>query len=319
MLIKGKTSLSYVCPRTENIAIIRSEDNANPVRWYLENIDSCKELMLKSGGILLRNFDISSTSEFNRFANQFSSNLLEYKFRSSPRTCVGGKIYTSTEYPADRTIPFHNENSYTNHWPDHILFYCSIAPTISGGETPLADSRRVYQQLGQSIIGKFEKHGVMYTRNYLPGIDLSWQEVFQTDDRLEVERFCQENNIHFEWDINGAELCTKQTAQASILHPITLEKVWFNQAHLFHFSAISEEQQKLIQEELCSKQLPRNCFYGNGMEIELEVLSEIRECYTRNQYVFSWQAGDILLLDNLLIAHGRNPYRGDRKILVAMS
>ena len=319
MLIKNKISLSYVCPKTENIAIICSEDNSNPIDWYLENRDSCKELMLKSGGVLLRNFDISSTSEFNNFANQFSSNLLEYKFRSSPRTRIGGKIYTSTEYPADRSIPLHNENSYTNNWPNHILFYCSIAPTISGGETPLADSRRVYQQLDQSIIDKFEKHGVMYSRNYFPGIDLSWQEVFQTDDKLEVENFCKNNNIYFEWSANNTELFTKQNAQASVVHPITQEKVWFNQAQLFHFSAIPKEQQKLIKEELGLKQMPRNCFYGDGSEIEEEVLSEIRECYSNNQYIFSWKVGDILLLDNLLMAHGRNPYRGDRKILVAMS
>jgi alpha-ketoglutarate-dependent taurine dioxygenase len=318
MLIKNKNSLSYVCPKTENIAIINSQNNENPVEWYSENIDYCKELILKSGGILFRNFDISSASEFNNFANNFSSILLEYKFRSSPRTRVGGKIYTSTEYPADRVIPLHNENSYTNNWPSYILFYCSIAATISGGETPIADSRRVYQQLNQSIIDKFEKHGVMYTRNYLPGIDLSWQEVFQTDDKLEVECFCKENDINFEWNVNGAELFTTQNVQASVTHPITKEKVWFNQAQLFHASALPKEQQKLIQEEFGLQNLPRNCFYGDGSEIKVEDLEEIKACYFNNRYVFNWQEGDILLLDNLLMAHGRNPYEGDRKILVAM-
>lgn len=310
-------NLSYLCPKIKALAMIDAAKPLSPIEWYEENKNFITQEILQSGGVLLRNFDISSMSEFSRFANCFEPNLLDYTFRSTPRTKLGGKVYTSTIYPADRTIPQHNENSYTNNWPNHLLFYCAIAPTISGGETPVADSRRVYQQIDPEIVKKFEQHGVLYVRNYMPGIDLSWQEVFQTDDKKIVEEYCANNNISFSWNVDKADLQTKQVVQATLTHPKTAEKVWFNQAHLFHFSALPEEQQVVMKEEFGEQNLPRNSYYGDGSRIEPSVLEHIREVYEANKLQFPWQIGDILILDNILMTHGRNPFQGDRKISVA--
>jgi len=269
------------------------------------------------GGILFRDFPIDSNEHFELVAKNFAPVLDDYIYRSTPRTKLEGKVYTSTEYPKDRHIPMHNEFSYFSKWPKKILFHCVSEPS-SGGETPIADCRKVFKRISNNIVKKFEAHNVMYARNYIKGIDLDWQVVFQTDNRSEVEKYCKENDIIFEWNSNNSELSTKQTCQSTTIHPVTKEKVWFNQAHLFHISSLKKEHQEALIEMLGIKNLTRNSFYGNGEEMSLSYLNEVREAYEKEKMMFSWKKGDILMLDNVLMAHGREPYEGPRKIVVAM-
>jgi len=290
----------------------------NPFEWITENKSLLNNYLVKYGGILLRNFNISSISEFNRLVQSFSPDLLDYVYRSTPRTRLGGKIYTATEYPADRTIPLHNENAYSRSWPNKIFFF-SVIVASEGGETPIADSRKVYKNIDSQIKNKFEEYGIMYTRNYTKGIDLDWQEVFQTEEKEEVEKYCKENEIEFEWKTGTPELTTRQTCQATLLHPVSREPVWFNQAHLFHISSLDEEARLSLIRELGEENIPRNASYGNGEPIESNVLDHIREIYAQQMIKFKWHRGDIMILDNILMAHGREPYTGERKVAVAMA
>lgn len=290
----------------------------NPFDWVKEYKPLLETHLTKHGGLLLRNFNLYSVSEFNRMVQAFSPELLDYVYRSTPRTKLGGKIYTATEYPADRIIPLHNENAYSRAWPQKIFFF-SVIVASEGGETPIADSRNVYQRIDPQVRTKFEKYGVMYTRNYTKGIDLSWQEVFQTEEKDEVEKYCKEHDIEFEWKHGVPELTTRQTCQATLTHPETGESVWFNQAHLFHISSLEEDSRLSLIKELGEENLPRNSSYGNGEPLEDEVLDHIREIYNQEKMKFKWQKGDIMILDNLLMAHGRETYKGERKVAVAMS
>jgi alpha-ketoglutarate-dependent taurine dioxygenase len=291
--------------------------NFNYLEWIQANKHAIEAYFIKFGGVILRNF-INSISEFNKVAQVFCPNLVEYVYRSTPRNRLGGKIYTATEYPADRIIPLHNENSYATSWPEKIFFFSAIVAS-EGGETPIADSRKVYKRINQSIREKFEQTGVLYVRNYTPGIDLSWQEVFQTSDKEEVNRYCREHDIEADWNKTGPELTTKQICQASIVHPISGERVWFNQAHLFHISSLEERDRLTLTKELGMNYLPRNAFYGNGQPIEIEVLEHIRKAYEQEKIKFKWSKGDIMILDNILTAHGRETYQGERKVAVAMA
>jgi alpha-ketoglutarate-dependent taurine dioxygenase len=289
-----------------------------PFEWVEEHKSLLESYLIKQGGILLRNFNIYSISEFNRIVRSLCPNLLDYVHRSTPRTKLGGKIYTATEYPADRVIPLHNENAYSKSWPSKIFFF-SVIVASEGGETPIADSRDVYKRIDPQIRKKFEEHGVMYTRNYTKGIDLSWQEVFQTLEKEEVERYCKEHSIEFEWKKGTPELTTRQTCQATIIHPVSGEPIWFNQAHLFHISSLDEVSRLSLIKELGEEAIPRSASYGSGEPFEEEVLDHIRKIYAAEKVKFKWQKGDIMILDNVLMAHGREPYKGERKIAVAMA
>lgn len=271
----------------------------------------------KFGGMLFRGFPIDSTEAFERMVKQVTPDLLGYEFRSTPRSHIANRIYTSTEYPAHQHIPLHNENAYTNEWPMKIWFYCAVAAQ-EGGATPIADSRDVFNRIPEKIRTRFIEKKVMYVRNYGNGLDLPWEKVFNTSDRAEVDRFCRRAGIHLEWKEDG-DLRTRHVCQAVAVHPQTRETIWFNQAHLFHVSNLEPAVRESLLQVVAEEDLPRQTYYGDGSTIEDSVLDEIREVYRNVAVEFPWQAGDVMLLDNMLAAHGRAPFKGPRKILVAMA
>jgi alpha-ketoglutarate-dependent taurine dioxygenase len=285
--------------------------------WLASHRDLVAAKLGEHGGILFRGFRIAGIDELQELIRTLSGELMEYTYRSTPRTRVRGEIYTSTEYPADEWIPMHNEMSYSRSWPSKIWFHCARA-AASGGETPIADSRRVYRALAPALRRRFEEKGVMYVRNYGEGLDLAWTDVFQTGRREDVEAFCRGAGIDFEWKRDG-RLRTVQVCQAAVDHPATGERVWFNQAHLFHVTSLKPEARELLLAMLGEAGLPRNTYYGDGSPIEPSVLDEIQGVYRELSVLFPWQEGDVLLLDNVLTAHGRAPYSGPRQILVGMA
>lgn len=292
-------------------------DGVDLAAWMTRNRGDIEARLSAHGGILFRGFGVGTPEELDRIVRAVSGETLEYTYRSTPRTRVQGEIYTSTEYPADQSIPLHNEMSYTRSWPRKIFFCCAVAAPV-GGETPIADSRGVYRRIDPEIREKLARLGVTYVRNYGSGIDLPWQDVFQTSDREAVEELCRRAGIEFEWR-GEDELRTRQTCQAVTVHPGTGEPVWFNQAHLFHVSGLPNALRESLLSTFAEEDLPRNALYGDGTPFEPEVLAAIRAAYEAETMEFPWQEGDVLLLDNVLVAHGRRPFQGPRRVLVGMS
>lgn len=269
------------------------------------------------GAILFRGFRRGTVADFHDFAAKFGGELLSYEFGSTPRNRVEGGVYSSTEYPAQQWIPQHNEQAYTSLWPATIWFYCDTAP-LAAGETPLADSREVHRRIDPAIRRRFADKRLMYVRNYGGGLDLPWERVFNTTDRAAVENFCRARGIAWEW-LDDDRLRTRQICQSEAVHPATGAVVWFNQAHLFHVSALDPDLRETLLSVVEEEDLPRNVLYGDGSAIEESILDEIRAVYRGAMLRFPWRGGDILLLDNMLMTHGRAPFTGPRRILVAMA
>jgi alpha-ketoglutarate-dependent taurine dioxygenase len=280
-------------------------------RW-----DSVQELLHEHGAVLLHGFDVRDAAAFREVAAAFTPGLLDYTYRSTPRTRAEAGVYTSTEYPPNEQIPMHNENSYTTTWPSKVWFYCDKA-AVAGGATPLADSRAVLRRIHPDVRARFARAGVRYVRNYGAGLDLSWQEVFQTRDRAQVGHFCVQAGMTCHWD--GDQLRTTQVCQAITTHPVTGEQVWFNQAHLFHPSALDQETRDALLALFGADGLPRNAYFGDGTEIPDADLDHVRAAYQAEMVDVDWRDGDVLLVDNVLAAHGRRPYTPPRRVLVAMA
>ncbi|EAQ63723.1 syrP protein, putative [Marinomonas sp. MED121] len=271
----------------------------------------------KVGGVLLRGFQITGEKDFQEFAKAFGEELLSYDYASTPRSNVEGKVYTSTEYPSHQVIPLHNEQAYTLSWPMRIWF-CSLKVAEEGGETPIADSRQIYNLIDPDIRARFEQKKLMYVRNYGNGLDLPWEKAFNTESKSQVESFCKENQIEFEW-LNDDELRTRQVCQATITHPRTGEKVWFNQAHLFHVSNLQPHVRETLISIVGEENLPRNVYYGDGSAIDEKDLDHVRQVMDDCEVKFLWEEGDVMMLDNMLTAHARGTFKGERKVVVAMA
>jgi alpha-ketoglutarate-dependent taurine dioxygenase len=290
---------------------------ADPVQWAAEHAASVDGILETHGALLIRGIQVNGSKKLDSVLSSiFGGALIEYEHPSTPRTKLRGNIYTSTEYHPAQSIPLHNENSYSNKWPLRIGFYC-VTASAEGGATPIADSRLVYERIPRDIVESFTRRQLMYVRNY-SDIDLSWIDVFRTEDRGEVEKYCERNGIDFAWHGDN-ELRTRQISAAHRLHPGSGVPVWFNQAHLFHISSLSMDDQTALTRVFGQEELPRNVYYGDGGTIPDEALDAIRQVYDDCRIVFDWMEGDLLVLDNMLFCHGREPFSGDRKILVGMA
>jgi alpha-ketoglutarate-dependent taurine dioxygenase len=276
-----------------------------------------RNALARHGALLLRDFNLKTIDDFEIVARAISPRLIEYGERSSPRTRISSGIYTSTDHPPDQPIVLHNEQSYTLNWPMKIWFYCA-QPAETGGRTPLADSRKILKRLPPDIVDRFEQKQIMYVRNYNPGIGLSWREAFQTGNRAEVEQYCAQEGIDVEWRDND-RLRTRQVRPAVRSHPETGERIWFNHAMFFNLSSLAPAARETMLAVVDESEVPFNTFYGDGSPIEPTVMDQIRNAYDSETVKFDWQRHDLLLVDNMLVAHGREPFTGDRKVLVAMA
>ncbi len=297
------------------LAVGRAADDVRG--WALEARPTIEELLAAHHAILLRGVGIDSIEKFRAVLDACGCDLLEYRERSTPRSQLASRVYSSTEYPKSQTIPMHNENSYSVVWPRRIFFGC-LRPAPTGGATPIADSRIVYRHIDEQVRRAFVEKGVIYVRNFGQGVDLSWQDAFQTHDRAMVEEYCREADIAFEWFDDGEGLQTRQRRPAALRVTSTGEFVWFNQAHLFHVSSLEPTLRQSLLALFPVERLPRHALFGTGEAIELEALDHIREVYARASIDVAWQAGDLLVLDNLYYAHGRTPFEGERQVVVAM-
>jgi alpha-ketoglutarate-dependent taurine dioxygenase len=289
----------------------------NGAQWAQNNLEMIETKLLKHGAILFRDFNLTTAVDFEQFARAITPGLLDYGERSSPRALISSGVYTSTEHPEDQFIHFHNEQSYTLSWPMKLWFFCE-QPPVERGATPIADGRRVLARLKARTKEKFIAKKVLYVRNYNDGMGLTWQMAFQTTSRAAVEDYCRQRGINFEWK-DGDRMRTRQIFQTIVQHPKTGEAVWFEHAAFFHISSLKTSLRDMLLSEFGQEDLPFNTYYGDGSPIEDEVLEEIRDAYSQTSYSFSWQKGDLLLIDNMLTSHGREPFKGPRKILVAMA
>jgi alpha-ketoglutarate-dependent taurine dioxygenase len=285
--------------------------------WLAQHRERVEQDLLRYGAVLCRGFAVPDAHAFSRAARAYAPDLLDYVERAAPRTEVADRVFTSTEASQDRVIELHHEMSYSHNWPSKLYFYCDVPPG-EGGATPLASERRVFPRIPAEIRERFTRHGLRYVRNYGPDVDLPWQEVFQTTDRDRVDAYCRESGTRTVW--NGKDnLRTIAVRQAVATHPVTGETVWFNHAHLFHPSTLPAEVVEIMIAEYGVDGLPRNVVYGDGEPIEDEVIALIKQVYDEARLRFPWQREDVLIVDNFLATHGRDPFRGDRRILVAMS
>jgi alpha-ketoglutarate-dependent taurine dioxygenase len=280
--------------------------------WMKDNRDWVAGELSKVGAILFRGFDLNTPDAFRNVANSYECDILDYKERTSPRSQVLDKIYSSTDYPPELIINMHTESSYSPNWPRKLMFFCNVSPQ-TGGETPIADTRRVLELLGKDVQEKFARLGVMYKRTLGTVLGLSWQETFQTDKKEEVNAICKSNGMDHQWD--GGLLKLRWTRPALQVHPVSGETTWFNHAFFYHKSVAYDPD---VLEILSDDEIPFCSFYGDGSEIEPDVIDKIRSAYSQTIVEFPWQKGDLLLVDNLLVAHGRNPFTGPRQILVAL-
>jgi hypothetical protein len=201
-------------------------------------------------------------------------------------------------------------------WPLKQWFYC-IQAAQQGGETPIVDCRTIYERIDPAIVESFERKGIMYVRNFTGDLDVRWQDFFKTADRSVVEQYCKNASFDLEWR-GDDRLRIRYRTSAVASHRKSGAKVWFNQIQLWHPACIDRATRDSLLSMFAEEDLPRNCYYGDGSPIDSAVIDHISNVYRQAAVAFPWRERDVLMVDNMLVAHGRCPFTGPRRIAVAM-
>jgi len=296
------------------IVVKPAMDGVDLAAWARDNRDQIERFQDVHGAILFRGFDLKSAEDFEAVAGTICPDLFA-DYGDLPPESDTARVYGVTPYPPDKTILFHNESSHLQTWPMKQFFFC-ITPAAEGGATPLYDGRVVLSMLDPEVVQQFEEKGLMYVRNFSEGVDVPWQDFFHTDDRSEVERVCAEGGMTCEWTDVG--LRVKNVTRGVATHPRTGEKTCFNEVQLHHIACLEADTRESLRALFAEEDMPRNVYYGDGTPIPDEVMDHIGDVLERACVEFLWQTGDLVAVDNMLVAHARRPYKEPRKMLVAM-
>jgi len=296
--------------------ILRVEATGDAARWAAEHRNALRALVAEHGALLVRGLGLRDEAETEAIFRQLGCLVTETE-AFAPRQRYAQGVYSSSKWPPNQPMCQHHELSYTLEPPGLMLFACLTAPT-GAGATPVADSPTVLDALPAELVERFERVGWLLIRNYNDDIGASLAEAFGTDDPGAVERYCRANAIEFEWRPD-AGLRTSQRRSAVVRHPLTGRRCWFNQIAFLNEWTMDPEVREYVLDVYGEAGLPFNTRFGNGDPIGADVVQVINEVYEANTVREPWQDGDLLLVDNIRTAHGREPFEGPREVLVAMA
>ncbi|GAA2531414.1 TauD/TfdA family dioxygenase [Pilimelia columellifera] len=297
--------------------VVTAESPNNLVGTINQNRRELRDALSAHGALLLRGFEVGGVADLQTAVEALSGPALAYTEASSPRTAIEGSIYTSTDHPAEEEIFLHNECSYQDSWPMALYFHC-VRPPETQGATPLADVRKVQAAIHPDVLEEFQRRRWSLVRNYHTNFGVPWQKVFDASDRASVEAYCRRHGLIPEWRGDDG-LRTRVVRDAMHRHPRTGDLLWFNHITFFHVSTLPEEVQEGLLALFGEDALPTNTYFGDGGRIPDDVVDHLRQCYEGAKVRFDWQRDDVLVVDNMLASHAREPYTGDRMIAVAMA
>jgi alpha-ketoglutarate-dependent taurine dioxygenase len=314
--VEGQVRLSLLADGLSLPVVIEAiAPGLDPSAWAATHREAIEALLCRHGAVLFRGFELASVPAFEAFAEALSPGL-HGSYGDLPKKEGGRNVYRSTPYPEREMILYHNESSHLESWPRKQWFYCE-QPSRVGGATPLADIRQVLRHLPAEVVARFEQKGLTYSRTFTAGVEPSWEAFFGTTDRSAVEQRCREQGTAFEW-LDGDTLQVRTLCPAVIRHPQTGEAAFFNQVQLHHPFCLGEDMREDLLDMFGADRLPRMVSYGDGTPIEDEVMALVGDAYEACAVRFDWRKGDVVMLDNMLAAHARDPYEEPRLIVVAM-
>ncbi|MGW3265237.1 TauD/TfdA family dioxygenase [Streptomyces sp. NPDC001056] len=303
--------------RPHRPALLRVDSPGDAPSWAGEHREALRALVTEHGALLVRGLGLRDADRVGAVFARIAGELMAEREAFAPREARGPGVYTSTPWPANQPMCMHHELSYTLDVPSLMLFACLTAPA-EGGATAVADAEEVLDALPASLTERFEREGWMLTRSYNDEIGASLAESFGTEDREEIERYCRAHAIEYTWRADGS-LYTEQRRSAVVRHPVTGRRGWFNQIAFLNEWTLSPEVREYLVDMYGEDGLPFNTRYGDGSPIAEEVIEQLNATYEAHTRREPWQAGDLLLVDNIGTAHSREPFTGDREVLVGMA
>jgi alpha-ketoglutarate-dependent taurine dioxygenase len=310
-------SMLEIDRRPDSPPILWAEAADDAPGWAAEHREALRVVVAEHGSVLVRGLGLRDAAGTTEVFRRLATNLMTEKEAFARRQVYADGVYSSATWPPNQPMCMHHELSYRLEVPSLLLFACVGAPT-RGGATAVSNSPTVLDALPRDLTERFERDGWILTRSYNDEIGATLVEAFGTDDRSAIESYCRTNAIEFEWQPDG-ELRTRQRRSAVVHHPVTGERCFFNQIAFLNEWTIDPEVREYLVEMYGEDGLPFNTRFGNSEPLTEEIVGLINSVYEDNTMREPWQAGDLMLVDNIRTAHSREAYEGPREILVAMA
>lgn len=293
----------------------------NFLEWHQENKDFVEQKLLQLGAVFIENIGVDTVDKFQSLMERIAPNSPAFRDGNSPRGKYASNVYNASEYDASADIRLHTEYSYSNIWPGKLYFCCSIR-AATGGETTVGDCKKILDRLSPALVEEFDRKGIKYIRNMHGGKGLgpSWQEAFETTSKEFLEEYCRNNETEVIWQKDGTARFI-QYRPAIRVHPVTGDRLWFNQVDQYYPQVYGEEIYNTLVMMAGNDPyaLPMCSSYGDGSPIQKEYIEEINRILDEETIPVPWKKGDLLIVENMLSLHGRLAFTGDRKILVSMT
>src|SRR5262245_23437076 len=296
--------------------MLLAEATGDAPRWAAEHRDALRAFVAEHGSLLVRGLGLSDSAQISAVFRQLGSLMIERE-AFAPRQGHSNGGSSRAKWPPNQPTCMHHELSYALQFPSLMLFACLTAPAV-GGATPVADSPTVLHALPAELVERFDRVGWLLIRNYKDDIGASIAGAFGTDDRAVVESYCRANAIQLEWQPDGT-LRTWQRRGAVLTHPPSFQRCWFNQIAFLSEWTMEPEVREYLVDVYGEDGLPFNTRFGDGGPIGADVVQLINQAYEACTVHEPWQAGDLMLVDNIRTAHGREPFAGPREVLVAIA
>lgn len=273
--------------------------------------------LAERGAVLLRGTHVRTPAELGAVRDALFGVPYQPGESFGARESLAPGVYSTTRWPAERTMCPQHEESYSLTVPRVVLLGC-LRPAETGGETLLSDSRRLLDVLPAPLVARLRAHGWLMTRTFRDRMGVSWREAFGVADEEALEERCARDGIEVAWRAGGVLRTTRRRA-AVVRHPVTGQECWFNHAGFFNEWALVPEDREVLLAAFGQEGLPLNTFAGDGSPLAREEVLAVEEAYETVSRPVRWQAGDVLVFDNILLAHGRRPYTGDRRMAKTMA
>ena len=275
-----------------------------------------ESLLDDHGFVLFRGFDIEDHHCFHQVVESFDYPNFRYadSFSNAVRTNRTERVFTANEAPPSVEIFLHHEMAQTLTFPSRLFFYCEQAAT-TGGATPICRSDLALTTLedsSPSFIARLREQGVRY-RNTMPAVadqgsgqGRSWRDTLGVSTPNEAAEKLSALGYTFHWLDDDALSVQTPALPAVVTAPDGVE-VFFNQ--IVAAGAGWEKRSDDDAARLC---------YGDGSPIETDLIAAaVTTCY-QHTVDLDWQTGDIALLDNYKVMHGRRPFSGTRSVLASL-
>ena len=285
--------------------------------WAAQHREALRDVVADHGSVLVRGLALRDAAAVEAVFRRLATELMTEREAFAPRKAFSEGLYSSSPWPPNEPMCMHNELSYPLRVPGLMLFACLTAPA-QGGATAVADSTAVLDALPPELVERFEREGWLLVRSYNDEIGASVAEAFGTDDRDAVERYCHANAIELEWQPDGG-LRTWQRRSAVVLHPVSGRRCWFNQIAFLNGWTLAPEVREYLVDAYGLDGLPFTTRFGNGDPIGEDVIELVNAVYEAHTAREPWQAGDLMLVDNIRTAHSREPFEGAREVFVALA